>query len=157
MLEEGVRAGFDMFGIKTNLLAYCERDTYASTTILARMEAKALEPAPVWCGDIREFPAKEFYGMVDLITAGFPCQDISVAGRRAGLDGARSGLFYEALRIAADCGASFLFLENVAGIASANAAVVDEHRADRLRCVGNGVVALQAAAALVELVRRMSA
>ena len=36
---------------------------------------------------------------VDVITYGFPCQDLSVAGKRAGLDGERSGLFFEAIRI----------------------------------------------------------
>jgi DNA (cytosine-5)-methyltransferase 1 len=52
---------------------------------------------PRW-GDVRDVIGSEL-PRVDLITFGSPCQDLSVAGKRAGFDGARSGLFYEAIRI----------------------------------------------------------
>jgi len=52
---------------------------------------------PRW-GDVRDVIGSEL-PRVDLVTFGSPCQDLSVAGKRAGLDGARSGLFYEAIRI----------------------------------------------------------
>jgi DNA (cytosine-5)-methyltransferase 1 len=58
------------------------------------------------------------------------CQDLSVAGRRAGIDGKRSGLFFNVLDIADDSGAWFLLLENVAGIASATASVMDEEEGE---------------------------
>ena len=90
------------------------------------MEEGSLPPAPIWFGDLCELDASQFSGVVDCVVAGFPCQDLSLAGRRAGLDGKRSGLFFEVTRIARDCGARYLFLENVAGIASAAATVVDE-------------------------------
>lgn len=55
---------------------------------------------------------------VDLICGGFPCQDVSVAGRRAGLAGERSGLFYELARIAAELTPRWLLIENVPGLLS---------------------------------------
>jgi DNA (cytosine-5)-methyltransferase 1 len=50
---------------------------------------------------------------VDIITAGFPCQDISVAGNRQGLDGQRSALFWEVIRLTKETGCKLVFLENV--------------------------------------------
>lgn len=55
-----------------------------------------------------------------IITGGFPCQDLSVAGKRAGLAGARSGLFYEIARLADETKAHWLCLENVPGLLSSN-------------------------------------
>lgn len=51
-----------------------------------------------------------------IITGGFPCQDLSVAGRRAGLAGARSGLYWEIVRLAEETKAKWLVLENVPGL-----------------------------------------
>lgn len=58
---------------------------------------------------------------VDVISFGSPCQDLSVAGRRAGLDGARSGLFFEAARIINQCRPTFAVWENVPGAFSSDA------------------------------------
>lgn len=55
-------------------------------------------------------------GPVDLVAAGFPCQDISQAGKRAGLSGERSGLFWHVLRAARMVGRPKLLLENVAAL-----------------------------------------
>jgi len=65
-------------------------------------------------------------GPVDVITYGFPCQDLSVAGKRAGLDGQRSGLFHEAVRVirelrARDGKPDIAIAENVPGLFSSNA------------------------------------
>jgi len=55
----------------------------------------------------------------DIITAGFPCQDISVAGRQAGIkQGTRSGLFYELMRVICQLRPRYVVLENVAAITS---------------------------------------
>jgi DNA (cytosine-5)-methyltransferase 1 len=54
-----------------------------------------------------------------LLTGGWPCQDLSLAGRRLGLGGARSGLFWEIVRLAADLRPRWLLLENVPGLLSA--------------------------------------
>ena len=55
-----------------------------------------------------------------IITGGFPCQDVSVAGKRAGLAGARSGLFWEAARIVEEAQSEYFILENVPGLLSSN-------------------------------------
>lgn len=57
---------------------------------------------------------------VDLLCGGFPCQDLSVAGKRRGLDGARSGLFFEFARIIQAVRPSWVLLENVPGLLSSN-------------------------------------
>ena len=73
-------------------------------------------------------------GDIDVVIFGSPCQDLSIAGKRKGLDGARSGLFFDAMRILAWsrfwCGTRFAVWENVPGAFSSNkgcdfAAVVD--------------------------------
>lgn len=99
------------------VLGYCERDAYAAATLLARMESAALEPAPIWCGDITELPLAPFRG-VDAIIGGFPCQDISVAGKQAGiLEGNRSSLwrtgFVRAIR---ELRPKYVFVENVGAL-----------------------------------------
>lgn len=55
-----------------------------------------------------------------IIAAGFPCQDLSVAGKRAGLGGARSGLFWEIVRLADALQPRWFVLENVPGLLSSN-------------------------------------
>jgi DNA (cytosine-5)-methyltransferase 1 len=59
-------------------------------------------------------------GNVDLVCGGFPCQDLSVAGKRAGLGGERSGLFFDALAFAKAVKAKTILLENVPGLLSSN-------------------------------------
>jgi len=59
-------------------------------------------------------------GNVDLVVGGFPCQDLSVAGKRAGLAGERSGLFHDALAFAQSVQAKTIILENVPGLLSSN-------------------------------------
>lgn len=125
MLGEGLRAGLGYLGIQNRTVCYVEREAYATAVLAARIQEGSLDAAPVW-SDVCTFNAHQWAGAVDCIVAGFPCQDLSLAGQRAGLDGARSGLFFEVLRIARDCGAEWLFLENVAGIATATATAVDE-------------------------------
>lgn len=134
MLGEGLRAGLAHLGVETRTVCHLEREAYQAAVLAARMEEGGLDAAPVW-SDILTFDAGAWSGAVDCVVAGFPCQDLSLAGRRAGLDGKRSGLFFNILDIAHACGARFLFLENVAGIASATASTVDEESASEY--VGN--------------------
>jgi len=76
----------------------------------------SIEPAPIW-DDIKTLKAEHFDVKIDIILGGFPCQDISVAGRGEGIvEGNRSGLFYEVLRLAKEIKPTFLFLENVPAI-----------------------------------------
>jgi DNA (cytosine-5)-methyltransferase 1 len=67
-------------------------------------------------GDIRTFTGN--VGQFDVITAGFPCQDLSSAGKQAGLEGERSGLFYEVIRLARELQPRFVVFENVANLVS---------------------------------------
>lgn len=71
-------------------------------------------------GDVREINGRRIEP-VDVVTFGSPCQDLSVAGRRAGLDGARSSLFFEAARVINQCRPAFAIWENVPGAFSSNA------------------------------------
>lgn len=57
---------------------------------------------------------------VDVLCGGFPCQDLSVAGRRAGLAGERSGLFHEFMRVAGELAPRWVVVENVPGLLSSN-------------------------------------
>ena len=71
----------------------------------------------VWEGNVRLFDPSEYAGRVDIVHAGFPCQDVSRAGNQAGVgEGTRSGLYREVLRIADIVRPRFLFMENVAAI-----------------------------------------
>lgn len=69
--------------------------------------------------DVREVQGDEF-GAVDLICGGFPCQDVSVAGRREGLAGERSGLWYEFHRLIEATLPPWIVIENVPGLLSSN-------------------------------------
>lgn len=129
MLGEGARAAFDFLGIEHRTVCYVEREAPAAAQLARLMEAGALDQAPIW-SDLLTFNGSAWSGCVDLLIAGFPCQDISIAGRRAGLDGKRSGLFFDILDIADDCDAQGLFLENVSAIATATASTVDEAEGD---------------------------
>ena len=95
-------------------IAYCENDRYAQAVLLLRMSTGELPTAPIW-DDITTLPAGELPA-IDIIYGGFPCQDISVAGHAAGLEGQRSGLFFEVVRLASDIRPRFIFLENVPAI-----------------------------------------
>lgn len=72
--------------------------------------------------DVRTLTAKEIEPFcpdgLSLITAGFPCQDLSIAGKQAGYDGERSVLFYEIIRLARELRPNFLLLENVRNLLS---------------------------------------
>ena len=72
------------------------------------------------CVDVRE--ARGLAG-VDVICGGFPCQDLSVAGTRTGLHGARSGLFFELARVVGEVQPSLVVLENVPGVAAFRAEI----------------------------------
>ena len=96
-------------------VAYCERDKYAQAVLLSRMAEGKLDIAPIW-DDIRTLDGTQFKGSVDIIFGGFPCQNISSAGRGEGLEGDRSSLFGEIVRLAQEIRPTFIFLENVPAI-----------------------------------------
>lgn len=91
-------------------VAYCECDRYGQGVLLSRMQSGDIDHAPIW-DDVRTLKAS-MLPRIDIIFGGFPCQDISVAGSRKGLEGERSGLVFELLRIVGECRPRFVFLEN---------------------------------------------
>ena len=94
-----------------------EWDKYACQVLRERAADGWFPDLSVWEGDVRLFDPSEYAGRVDCIHAGFPCQDISVAGKQAGVGvETRSGLYREVLRIAGVVRPKYLFLENVAAI-----------------------------------------
>jgi len=96
-----------------------EWDSYACQVLRERSADGWFPGLRVWEGDVQLFDPSEYTGKVDCIHAGFPCQDISVAGKQAGVhEGTRSGLYREVLRIAGVVRPKQLFLENVSAILS---------------------------------------
>ncbi|NEX48251.1 DNA cytosine methyltransferase [Pseudotabrizicola algicola] len=93
-------------------VGHVERETYAAATLVARMEDASLDRAPVW-DDVGTFDGRPWRGAVDIVTAGYPCQPFSVAGKRRGADDPRH-LWPHVARIIDEVRPPFVFLENVA-------------------------------------------
>ncbi len=110
-------------------LCYCEIDSYAQSVLLQRMQEKDLPKAPIW-DDVRTLSIEEGIP-VDIIYGGFPCQDISIATNGKGLEGKRSGLVFEILRLLDETKAPFLFLENVPNIRTKGAERICKELAER--------------------------
>lgn len=118
LLDLAVCVGAEQLGIDCRPAVLCEWDAYAASVLLARMEDATLEPCPIWCGDLRDFDAHPFRGVVDVLAAGLPCQPYSVAGKQQGLSDRRSygdgdGPIPNFLRIVAECRPALVFCENV--------------------------------------------
>jgi DNA (cytosine-5)-methyltransferase 1 len=113
-------------------VAYVEAEAFAASVLLSRMEEGALAPGPVWT-DVATFDARPFCGLVDLVLGGSPCQDLSVAGKRAGLDGERSGLFWHFVRVVRECQPGLVFWENVGGAIGSLPRVFDAFAAEGYR------------------------
>lgn len=88
-----------------------ENDPHAQSVLLARQNDGYLPPFPIW-DDVTTFDGRPWRGIVDLVSGGFPCQDISIAGKQQGLDGERSGLWREMSRIIGEVCPRFVFIEN---------------------------------------------
>ena len=96
-------------------VCYVENDQYCQGVLRSRIRDGDLEAAPIW-DDVTTFEPGPWVGEIDIISGGFPCQDISLAGNGAGLEGERSGLFWEIMRLAEEIKPTFIFLENVPAI-----------------------------------------
>jgi len=88
-----------------------ERDAYAAQVLAQRQNDGLLETFPIW-SDVCSFDGRPWRGLVDVVSGGFPCQDISAAGNGAGIDGARSGLWREMGRIIGEVLPELVYLEN---------------------------------------------
>ena len=104
--------GGKLLGWRTACAVEIER--YARLVLLARQNDRSLEPFPIW-DDVRTFDGRPWRGLVNVVSGGFPCQDVSVARAmwgRDGLDGERSGLWREMLRIVGEVRPAYVFGEN---------------------------------------------
>jgi DNA (cytosine-5)-methyltransferase 1 len=88
-----------------------EWEPYAACVLAARQNDGFLPPFPIW-DDVQTFDGKPWKGIVDVVSGGFPCQDISAAGKGAGIDGERSGMWKEMARIIGEVRPRFVFVEN---------------------------------------------
>ena len=105
----GLELGLQLAGIDTDLVWVSETDKHASAVLDARFGVPNL-------GDLTEIADPP---QVDAITAGFPCQPVSQAGKRAGIDDER-WLIRDVVSVARRAGAQWIFLENVRGVLTAN-------------------------------------
>ena len=101
----GFSLGLERAGMET--VAFCEIDPFCQKVL-----RKHWPGVPIY----NDITSAKFTENVDLVTAGFPCQDISYAGEGAGLTGERSGLFWYILRTLCMVGRPRVLLENVAGL-----------------------------------------
>jgi DNA (cytosine-5)-methyltransferase 1 len=108
----GFSLGLERAGFKT--VAFCEIDPFCR-----RVLAKHWPEVPCY-DDVRELNAARLradgIGRIDAICGGFPCQDISIAGKGAGLAGERSGLWSEYARLVGELRPAFVIVENVAAL-----------------------------------------
>ncbi len=110
----GILAG-QLLGWRT--VCAVEIDSYTASVLLARQNDGLLPPFPIW-DDVRTFDGRLWRGVVDVVSGGFPCQDISVAGKGAGIEGGRSGLWAEFARVIREVQPKFVFVENSPALTS---------------------------------------
>ena len=88
-----------------------EWDAYARDVLVARQNDGCLEAFPIW-DDVQTFDGTPWRGSVDVVSGGFPCQDISAAGKGAGIEGERSGMWKHMARIIGEVLPQFVLVEN---------------------------------------------
>ena len=108
----GLDLGLETAGAQ--VAAMCEIDPHAASVLRHHWPDTPVHD------DVTTLNPEDFRGRIDLVAGGSPCQDLSVAGRRGGRDGARSGLFWHQCRIADSVHAKWVLWENVAGALSSN-------------------------------------
>jgi len=101
--------GGHLLGWRT--IAAVEIEDYPRRVLLQRQADGFLPRFPIW-DDICTFDGHPWQGKVDVISGGFPCQDISAAGKGDGLDGERSGLWTHMARVVSEVRPPFVFVEN---------------------------------------------
>jgi DNA (cytosine-5)-methyltransferase 1 len=107
----GFALGAYWAGMRFDHHYFSEVDPYAIKVYQARF------PDAIGLGDIRNIRGAGLPGGEWIIAGGFPCQDISVAGKGAGISGARSGLWYEYARIIGELRPRYAIMENVGALA----------------------------------------
>jgi DNA (cytosine-5)-methyltransferase 1 len=104
----GILGGY-LLGWRT--VAAVEIEEYPRAVLLQRQFDGILPRFPIW-DDVRTFDGGPWQGWVDVISGGFPCQDISAAGKGEGITGSRSGLWSEMARVIGEVRPEFVFVEN---------------------------------------------
>jgi DNA (cytosine-5)-methyltransferase 1 len=93
------------------VIGACEIEKYPRDVLLARQRDGILPAFPVW-DNVCTLDGNPWRGSVDILCGGFPCQDISAAGKGAGITGERSGLWKEYARLIREMRPRFVFAEN---------------------------------------------
>ena len=88
-----------------------EWESYPASVLCARQNDGLLPPFPIW-DDVQTFDGKPWRGIVDVVSGGFPCQDISSAGKGAGITGERSSMWKHMARIIGEVQPRYAFVEN---------------------------------------------
>ena len=112
-------AGLGAFGSRLlghELACAVEWEPYAADVLAARMRDGLLDTAPIW-SDVRTFDGHAWRGRVDIVSAGFPCQPFSLAGRQAAGEDSRNG-WPSTARIIGEVVPDVVLLENVSGFAT---------------------------------------
>ena len=111
-LFSGVGGGI-LGGILLGHTCVCavEIEPYCRKVLLQRQRDGILPKFPIW-DDIRTFDGKPWRERTDIIAAGWPCDDISPAGTKTGIDGTESSMFFEVSRIVSEIRPKYIFLEN---------------------------------------------
>lgn len=104
----GFSLGLEKAGMET--IAFCEFDKHAQSVI-----KKHWPNTPIF-DDVRLLDGKQFRGIANIVCGGFPCQDLSSAGKQLGFNGERSSLYKEMLRIIGECRPEYALFENVAAL-----------------------------------------
>lgn len=112
----GLDLGYECATTGARIVCAVERDPFCVAYMAALVEAGCMDPFPIW-DDLRSFDGRPWRGAVDCVTAGFPCQPFSTAGKRRGSDDERH-LWPDVLRIIGECESREVFLENVSGLGS---------------------------------------
>lgn len=103
----GLDLAAEMAGIET--AAFCEIEPFPVEVL-----KKRFPDVPIF-GDVRKLKRGDIDGTIDIIHGGFPCQDLSQAGKQRGLEGERSGLWFEMLRVIHEIRPRYVLAENVRG------------------------------------------
>ena len=104
----GFSLGLERAGMET--VAFCEFDEHAQKVL-----RKHWPDVPIH-SDVRTLNGYDFRGTVDVVCGGFPCQDLSTAGKQVGFGGERSSLYREMLRVIGECMPRYAIFENVTGL-----------------------------------------
>lgn len=107
----GIELGLRFVVPTYRTICYVERETYVAGILVSRMEDATMDQTPIW-SDVKTFDGRPWGKVVDIVTAGYPCQPYSVAGRRMGESDSRN-VWPDIRRIVGEVKPTFVFCENV--------------------------------------------